>query len=137
MQENTRTLLRRTMPGVAIAITALTGAAGISTVGFAQDATPPGLSEPSQDVSDQKIDAAAAALERVAALKNEYEDKIEGANAADKERLADEAHDKMVKAVADQGLSVGEYASILVVAQNNPAVREKLIKRIVPPDESE
>ena len=43
----------------------------------------------------------------------------------------------MVKAVTDQGLSGGEYASILVVAQNDPTVREKLIKRIAPPDQGE
>jgi hypothetical protein len=30
----------------------------------------------------------------------------------------------------DQGLSVAEYTEILQIAQNNPAVREKILQRI-------
>ena len=39
-----------------------------------------------------------------------------------------------MKAVTDQGLSVQEYTSILVVAQNDPEVREKIVQRIRPSD---
>ena len=38
-----------------------------------------------------------------------------------------------MKAVTDQGLSVEEYNSILVVAQNNPEVRKKIVERMRPP----
>lgn len=37
-----------------------------------------------------------------------------------------------MEAVTDQGLSVEEYTSILVVAQNDAEVREKILQRIRP-----
>jgi hypothetical protein len=44
----------------------------------------------------------------------------------------DEANKALVKAVTDQGLSVEEYTSIMVVAQNDPAVRQKIVQRMKP-----
>jgi Domain of unknown function (DUF4168) len=94
----------------------------------------PSPSEPSQNIPEQKLDAAAAALDQVASVRNNYQQRIEStADPADKQRLVDEAKDAMVKAVTDQGLSVEEYTSILVVAQNDPAVREKILQRLRPP----
>ena len=75
----------------------------------------PGLSEQAPNISDQKLDAAAAAIERVASLKQDYE-----------------AVNALAKAITDQGLSVEEYDSILQVAQNDPDVREKIRQRIRP-----
>jgi hypothetical protein len=42
------------------------------------------------------------------------------------------AKSTMAKAVTDQGLSVEEYNSILVMAQNNPEVRGKILQRMRP-----
>ena len=44
--------------------------------------------------------------------------------------MTEEANDAMKKAVADQGLSVDEYNSIIRTAQNDPSVRQKLSQRI-------
>jgi hypothetical protein len=82
------------------------------------------------NISDQKLDAAAAALEHVAGLQQKYEQQIAKASPADKQRLVGEADNAMEKAVTDQGLSVDEYNSILEVAQNNPSIRAKLLQRI-------
>ena len=49
-----------------------------------------------------------------------------------RKRLADEANSALTQAISNQGLSVEEYSSILVVAQNDPAVREKILQRIQP-----
>jgi len=84
------------------------------------------------DISDQKLDAAAAAIERVASLKQDYQQRIDAAAPSDKERIANEAINALAKAITDQGLSVGEYDSILEVAQNDPEVREKIRQRIHP-----
>ena len=92
----------------------------------------PGLSDPSSNIPDQKLDAAAAAIERVASLKQDYQQRIATAAPSDKERIANEAINALAKAVTDQGLSVEEYNSILVVAQNDPEVREKIRQRIRP-----
>ena len=92
----------------------------------------PGLSEQSPNISEQKLDAAAAAIEQVASLKQDYQQRIAVAAPSDKERIANEAMDALTKAVTDQGLSVEEYGSILEVAQNDPEVREKIRQRIRP-----
>ena len=90
-----------------------------------------GLSE-QPNIPDQKLDAAAAAIERVASLKQDYQQRIAVAAPADKERMLNEAVNALAKTVADQGLSVEEYVSFLVVAQNDPDVREKMRQRIHP-----
>ena len=92
----------------------------------------PGLSEQPPNIPDQKLDAAAAAIEREASLKQDYQQRIAAAAPADNERILNEAVNALAKAVTDQGLSVKEYDSILEVAQNDPDVREKIRQRIRP-----
>jgi hypothetical protein len=91
----------------------------------AQQATP-------SDIPDQKLDAAAAALTRVASIQQDYEKRVTTAPANDKQRLTQEANVAMMKAVTDQGMSVDEYNSIIETAQKVPAVREKLKQRLGP-----
>jgi len=107
------------------------------TIASAQDAQreapSPGVLTPASGITEQKLDAAAAALERVASLQKTYRQRLAEAPAqADKERIVAEANDALEKAVADQGLSVDEYSSILEVAQNDPEVRGKILQRIRP-----
>jgi hypothetical protein len=90
-------------------------------------------SEQSQNIPDQKLDAAAAALEQVASVKESYQQRIEAAAPSDKQRLADEGSKALADAVTGQGLSIEEYTSIIRVAQNNPEVREKILQRVRPP----
>ena len=91
-------------------------------------------SQPSQSIPDHKLDATAAALDQIADVKKNYTQQIESTpSEADKQRLVDEANKALVKAVTDQGLSVEEYTSIMVVAQNDPGVRQKILQRMKPP----
>ena len=93
----------------------------------------PSPSQPSQSIPDQKLDATAAALDQIADLKENYTKQIEATpSESDKQRLVDDANKALVKAVTDQGLSVEEYTSIMVVAQNDPMVREKILQRMKP-----
>jgi hypothetical protein len=85
------------------------------------------------NIPDQKIDAAAAAIQRVASIKQDYQQRIAAAAPADKERVLNEAIGALEKAVTDQGLSVEEYDSILKVAQNDPKVLEKIRQRLRAP----
>jgi hypothetical protein len=96
---------------------------------------PSGPSTPAPDLSDQKLSAAAAALERVVGLQNDYRQRIAEAEApAEKERLVAEANNELAKAVTEQGLSVEEYSSILGVARDDPEVRGKILQRVRPSD---
>jgi hypothetical protein len=105
----------------------------VSIPANAQNPSPsPGVSEATPSIPDQKLDAAAAALKQVASLKQDYAQRLQAATPAEQERIADEGNNALVKAVTDQGLSVDEYTSILTVAQKDPAVGEKILKRIRP-----
>jgi len=93
----------------------------------------PSPSQPSQNIPDQKLDATAAALDQIADVKESYTKKIEATpSESDKQQLVDDANKALVKAVTDQGLSVEEYTSIMVVAQSDPMVRQKILQRMKP-----
>jgi predicted ATPase with chaperone activity len=96
----------------------------------APPSTTPGPTTTPANIPDKKLDAAAAAVKKVSAIKSNYDQKLAAAPVAEKERLASEAGDAMTKAVTDQGLSIDEYASILKVAQTDPIVRGKLLQRM-------
>jgi hypothetical protein len=95
----------------------------------------PGASTSAPQLSDQKLDAAAAALERVVNLQNNYRQRLaQEEEPAQQERIVAEANDELTKAVTEQGISVEEYASILNAARENPEVRDKILQRIRPSD---
>jgi hypothetical protein len=95
------------------ALIAAAGTASPAVSAEAKSATPPGFSQSAPDISDQKLDATAAALKRIAGLQQDY-------------------RQQMAKAVTDQGLSIDEYADIMEVAQNDPSVRQKILQRVGP-----
>ena len=98
-----------------------------------QSPSPSPSEQTPKDIPDQKLEAAATALEQVASVKEDYQRRIKAADPSDRNRIAEEAHNALVKAVTDRGLSVEEYTSILQLAENDPGVREKLLQRIHPP----
>jgi len=69
-------------------------------------------------------------MKSVSTVKEDYGRRIAQAPDSEKSRLANEGGQALTKAVTDQGLSVAEYTEILQVAQNNTAVREKILQRI-------
>jgi hypothetical protein len=123
-------LLMRTLTVAALAVA---GAVSMSAASAQTEQSRPAPSEQAPNIPDQKLDAIAAALEQVVSVRENYEQQLQKAPASDAERIAGEAKDALVKAVTDQGLSVEEYNSILVVAQNNPDVRQKILQRMRPP----
>jgi hypothetical protein len=97
-----------------------------------QNQTPMLDKQPQKDIPDQKLDAAVAAMQQVASLRESYQQRLETAPPSDKERIADEANTALQKAVTDKGLSVDEYSEILTTAQTDPVVRGKILQRIKP-----
>jgi len=96
-------------------------------------AQPPAQTNPTTSIPDQKLDAAAAAIQHIASLKRDYQQLLEDAPADDQPRIANEANIALEKAVTDQGLSVEEYTTIVEIAQNDPQVRQQIIERIQAP----
>lgn len=121
---------RNLLPSLTIAALAVTGFAAVPVSSVYAQSQPPAIGEPMKDVSDQKLDQAAAAIKQVVNIKEDYEQRIDAAPQADKERIAGEAKSALEKAVTDQGLSIPEYSSILVIAQNDPVVKEKILQRL-------
>ena len=124
---------RLTRPLAAAALSAAC-AFGIPAIGAqAQSQAPmPNTSAQPKDFPDQKLDAAVAAMQQVASLRESYQQRLETAPPSDKERIADEANTALEKAVTDKGLSVDEYSEILAMAQVDPVVRGKILQRIRP-----
>lgn len=124
----------------ALSIVALTAALALSSppanaqnqspLSQPPSATSPGATKPPADISDQKLDAAAAAVKSVTAVKETYQQKLSEAPDGEKERIVDEAQAAMTKAVTDQGLSVEEYTAILQVAQNDTTLKNKILDRL-------
>jgi hypothetical protein len=85
---------------------------------------------PTPTISDQKLDAAAAAIGHVNRIQQSYQQQLAAAPPTDKDRIAGEANNALKKAVTDEGISVEEYNSIIDAAQKDPTVRQQLVQRI-------
>jgi hypothetical protein len=125
--------MRRSMRPLAVAAVSVACLMGVPAT-YAQTQSPkqPGAQSAAPAVSDQKLDAAATAAQRVVQVQQSYEKRIAAAGPSEKERLTGEANSALTKAVTDQGLTVDEYISILQLAQNDPAIRKKFVERINP-----
>ena len=76
----------------------------IPTVNVLAQAPSPSPPISARDLSDQKLKAVAAALQRVASLRNDYRQRIAEAEApAEKERIVAEANKELPKAVDRTG----------------------------------
>ena len=95
-----------------------------------QTPAPPQAQSLSPSISNEKLNAAAAAIGQVTTIRQTYEPKIAAAAPSDKQHMADEANNAMKKAVTDKGLTLDEYNSIIRTAQNDPVFRQKLSQRI-------
>ena len=126
--------LTRTLATAAFAATCVFGVPAIGAQAQSQAPVPDASAQP-RDIPDQKLDAAVAAMQQVASLRQSYQQRLETAPPSDKERIADEANMALQKAVTDKGLSVDEYSEILTTAQSDPKVRGKILQRIRPAEE--
>jgi uncharacterized protein DUF4168 len=124
-----RVLIR---PAAAILLLVGTGLFFVPAANAQVQSPSPGLSDQPPNITEQKLDAAAAAIEQVASLKQDYQQRIATAAPSDKEGILNEAISALKKAITDQGLSVEEYDSILEVAQSDPEILEKIRQRIRP-----
>jgi hypothetical protein len=82
-----------------------------------------------QDIPEDKLNAAGAALAAVSRVHNDYQQRIAKARSNDRKRLIDEGDIALQKAITDKGLSIDEYKAILDMAQNDPDLQAKLIER--------
>lgn len=126
--------MQSTMGFCAIALTAAGLLLAPANAQNQAPSTPPSTAPKSTtaptSIPDKKLDATAAAVKRVTAVRETYEQKLSKAPEVDKEKIVGEANEAITKAVTDQGLSIDEYTSIMRVAQNDPVVRDKILQRL-------
>jgi hypothetical protein len=82
------------------------------------------------NITDQKLDQTAAAIQNVERVHTAYRQKLSAATPDDQDKIISEGNAALEKAVTDQGLSPDEYNSIIQVAQNDPSVRNRLVERL-------
>ena len=85
---------------------------------------------PTPSISDQKLDQTAAAIQIMRRVHADLQQKLSAATPDDQKKIMSEAGVALKKAVTDQGLSVEEYDSIVMVAQDDPNVHERLVQRL-------
>ncbi len=116
--------------------TVVLAGAVLATAGLAQARSPSspandfGPSTAHANISDRKLDAAATAAKNAADIKEAFDQKLAQASVADKMRIAIEADEAMVKAVTDQGLTLDEFKAIMRLAERDPAVRSRFVRRL-------
>jgi hypothetical protein len=99
-----------------------TGQLCAAATASAQDQLPGTQAPVVADIPDQKLNAAATALMLVNQVQQQYQEQ--------QQRMAEDANRAAEKAVTDQGLSVDEFKTIIVAAQNDPDVRKKILQRM-------
>ena len=82
------------------------------------------------NISDQKLDQAAAAIKNIQRIHHDYNQKLSTASPDQQDQIAKEGTAALQRAVTDQGLSVEEYNSIVQAAQRDPALRERIVQRL-------
>jgi hypothetical protein len=91
----------------------------------------PKQTQTTEQVSEQKLNQFAKALNMVAKLDAKYRPQIEKeANADQQQKIAQQAQQEMIKAVNQAGLSVEEYNALTAKLQQDKAMQEKLRQKL-------
>lgn len=79
--------------------------------------------------TDQQLQRFASASQKVSGVVDEYRPKVDAAKTdVEKQKVIQEADAKMVKLVQADGLSVQEFNGIGQAVQQNPQLKERLMK---------
>ncbi|MBV7502359.1 DUF4168 domain-containing protein [Achromobacter sp. ACM05] len=116
----------------AILMTALSGAPALAQQAAqapAQTQAQPGMAPAVQKPTDQQLQKFASASQKISGVVDEYRPKVEAAKTDDaKQKVVKEADEKMVKLVRADGLSVEEFNGIGQAVQQDPQLRDRLMK---------
>lgn len=90
-------------------------------------ASPP-VASPGVDLSYATVNKAGAALRQVLQIKQNYSQRMQSANTqGERQQIATQADGEAATAVTRQGLSVDQYNRIIVAAQSNPALKQRVL----------
>ncbi len=116
----------------AILTTALSGAPALAQQASqpqAQTQAQPGMAPAVRQPTDQQLQKFASASQKISGVVNEYRPKVDAAKTDDaKQKVVQEADAKMVQLVRADGLTVEEFNGIGQAVQQDPQLRERLMK---------
>ncbi|MEY8842894.1 DUF4168 domain-containing protein [Cribrihabitans sp. XS_ASV171] len=130
MKSTIKGALRLPFHGAAIAGAAALLSLGAMAPAVAQS-TPPSPEAGQTDISDAKIDAFVAALQEVEEVRQIYTPQLEAAESeTERKDLTDSANEEIIQRIdATPDLSVDEYIQIAQIAQQDPALNERIVTR--------
>ncbi|MFP4127651.1 MAG: DUF4168 domain-containing protein [Desulfonatronovibrio sp.] len=83
------------------------------------------------EVSDAELDKVAQAYVQITEIRGEFQETLSDVSDPEKaQQLQEEAGEKMVQAVQDNGLDVQKYNEVMEAAQVDEELREKLLARM-------
>ncbi|WP_241068231.1 DUF4168 domain-containing protein [Achromobacter insuavis] len=114
-------------------LSAITLTAALSGAPLLAQNAPPASQTPMAPAAvqptDQQLQRFASASQKVSGVVDEYRPKVDAAKTdAEKQKVIQEADAKMVKLVQADGLSVQEFNGIGQAVQQNPQLKERLMK---------
>ena len=116
----------------AILTTALSGAPVLAQQASqpqAQTQAQPGMAPAVRQPTDQQLQKFASASQKISGVVTEYRPKVDAAKTDDaKQKVVQEADAKMVQLVRADGLTVEEFNGIGQAVQQDPQLRERLMK---------
>jgi len=119
-----KTWITTALSAGAIALGAASGAAHAQ-----QPASPvtPDATAPITNYSDAQLQKFVSASKKVAVISQEYTPKLQSSkDEADRQKVYQEADQKMVSVVRDEGMSVDEFNGINQAVQRDPALMERV-----------
>ncbi|NKI34622.1 DUF4168 domain-containing protein [Wenzhouxiangella sp. XN79A] len=92
---------------------------------------PPAAAAPDTEVSDRELNAFLDARESIAAIQQDYSQRLENTQEPEKaNELQQAANEEMIQAVEDSGLDVERFNTIVMAIQNDPELQRKLQEQI-------
>ena len=93
---------------------------------------PPSIQQPGQQTySDADLKTFAEALLEVERISNAYQPRLEAAkNLGEEERVHQAALKEVTTVLAQKGMSIDKYKEIVVVAQNDPDVAQRIREQL-------
>lgn len=109
----------------------------MAPIAMAEEGTPQDYDQPEQldqrtiNVDQEQLELFVDAYIDVGEIHAEYSDRLQGVEAAEQaQELQQEANDKMVEAIRDNGLSVEDYSEIAAAIEHDPEMRDDVITMI-------
>lgn len=118
------------MRGLQYAAAVVLGIGSVSLAPSARSEDQAPSKSPAPTITDQKINATAAAVAQVVSVRKTFDQKLANAPDSDRPRITKEADDAIEKAITNQGITLADYQTIVEAARTDPMIREKIIEHM-------